>query len=283
MPIDKCELTFSCAVPFPDSQLAGEWQQVFYDMISRSLGYSRSKDEEGRDLLKSIIRKKGSLSLDLVGLARKVRNRTVFVCGAGPSISEDLMGLYGLLRNSSSLSIAADGAARALAQAMVIPAIITSDLDSCPEDLLLAQSEERALFVHAHGDNIDLVRHIAPRLGRRILGTTQVDSVDGVTNVGGFTDGDRACYIAASFEPRTVVLIGMDFGSKEGKFSLPISIRGKRTDKKTREVKLKLGKESLEFLIDRRPSVRFVNATSGGEQIKGAQRISHAELIEELS
>ncbi|MHA1636717.1 MAG: 6-hydroxymethyl-7,8-dihydropterin pyrophosphokinase, partial [Candidatus Thorarchaeota archaeon] len=38
---------------------------------------------------------------------------------------------------------------------------------------------------------------------------------------GGFTDGDRACYMVAHYEPKRIILAGMDFGENIGRWSKP--------------------------------------------------------------
>ena len=38
---------------------------------------------------------------------------------------------------------------------------------------------------------------------------------------GGFTDGDRACYVVTAYSPREIILAGMDFGDVVGKWSKP--------------------------------------------------------------
>jgi uncharacterized Rossmann fold enzyme len=50
---------------------------------------------------------------------------------------------------------------------------------------------------HAHGDNVPAVREWLPRFADEwTLATTQAAPVGPVANVGGFTDGDRAAFLA---------------------------------------------------------------------------------------
>jgi 2-amino-4-hydroxy-6-hydroxymethyldihydropteridine diphosphokinase len=74
------------------------------------------------------------------------------------------------------------------------------------------------IVVHAHGDNIDMLKKVIPKL-RRIIGTTQVMPTKNVYNFGGFTDGDRCVFLAEEFGAWRIVLFGMDFGPQVGKYS----------------------------------------------------------------
>ncbi|MHB1909546.1 MAG: 6-hydroxymethylpterin diphosphokinase MptE-like protein [Nitrososphaerales archaeon] len=263
--------------------LAEKWLDSIYPLALDKLGYSKEKDSEARDQLNFLLRNQKDFDGLFARLA-SFKGRHAFVFGAGPSLKEDLRDLYPLVRNKKALVVAADGAADALFERMIIPDFTVSDLDSCSFEVLRAQSESRSLFVHSHGDNIETMKKIVPMLGESVLGTTQVTSKDKVINTGGLTDGDRACYIASAFEPNRVVIAGMDFGVEEGEYSK--SKTGTTNEKgpiAKRKVKLELGRASLEFLIKESSSVKFYNVTRHGVRIKGAAHIKAEKLIEELS
>ena len=61
---------------------------------------------------------------------------------------------------------------------------------------------------------------MVPDLGQ-VLGSTQVEPTERTFLWGGFTDGDRACYVVAAYSPREIILAGMDFGGVVGKWSKP--------------------------------------------------------------
>jgi uncharacterized Rossmann fold enzyme len=84
----------------------------------------------------------------------------------------------------------------------------------------LQNSEKRGaiMVVHAHGDNIDMIKKMVPKF-RKVVGTTQVMPLANVHNFGGFTDGDRAVFLAEEFGAKKVVLVGMDLGDSIGKYS----------------------------------------------------------------
>ena len=267
--------------------LGQQWYEVFYDKISNALGYSKSADEKARDELSALLvsRNARSPGKQFDDLQKRARGKKIIMFGAGPSLREDIMKLYPVARKKN-IVVAADGATDALLEAMIIPRITVSDLDSCSFQALKDQSEERSLFVHGHGDNVETILDNIPNLGRNIVGTTQVESSENVWNFGGLTDGDRACYIASTFDPETIVIAGMDFGKDEGEFSKSITTRSVQTQESYaafRERKLRFGKESLEFLIQIKNNIRFVNITSHGEKIAGAETPLLLKVIEELS
>ncbi len=266
-----------------DFPLGLEWYDAFYDELQTRLGYSHKRDLESRDELSRLLKIKNPIQLFDEKLRYRFEKKVVFLCGAGPSLTEDIKNLYPLMRKAQYPVIAADGAADALTQAKIFPPVIVSDLDSASEEMLITQSEERALFVHAHGDNILLLKKLVPKLGRRLSGTTQVESTTNVVNVGGLTDGDRSCFLVSVFSPQAIVLAGMDFGKVEGEYSKARHNSGNVFPKNQRHLKLNIGRRSLEFLIKRKPKIRFLNVTAFGGEITGAKKISHEELIRELS
>ena len=66
---------------------------------------------------------------------------------------------------------------------------------------------------------------------KNCIGTTQTNPFNKIQNFGGFTDGDRAVFLASYFGAKKVILFGMDFGKKIGRQS--------RTESSDRKIKLK--------------------------------------------
>jgi len=96
--------------------------------------------------------------------------------------------------------IVADGAVGACI-GKVPPLCVVSDFDGQPY-LEQAMNHNIPLVLHAHGDNIDLWKQsfeswVASSYSPPIVLTHQTPEViDGIHNVGGFTDGDRAVCFA---------------------------------------------------------------------------------------
>ncbi|MDG6906333.1 MAG: DUF115 domain-containing protein [Nitrososphaerota archaeon] len=237
------------------------------------LGFDKSRDEEARDVLSNLLTTEKAELIQKV--SDKIMGKEVIMFGAGPSLESDIKGLYEFVNQRHPTVVAADGAADALYVNSIIPSIVVSDLDSCTQNNLERCSHEGLVFVHAHGDNTQLVKRIVPSLGSNVIGTTQVSSVANVTNYGGLTDGDRACFVVCDFHPLALIVAGMDFGKIEGRYSVS---KHNQIQNLNRPTKLTIGRESLEFLIKSRPEIRYQNVTKFGEEIKGARRVNYSQV-----
>ncbi len=198
-----------------------EWWMEKYRWITGLLGIDPSSDYEARDRLSAII---GDYGLNPSLIDDLINGRVAIVIGAGPSLGEtlDLLGpLKHLLQDA--VLIAADSAVKPMLMKGLRPNIIVSDLDGDIPSIIRALEGGAVIMVHAHGDNIDRIEEFVPlfiRKGYRIIGTTQVEPLWNVQNYGGFTDGDRAAYIAYRSGASRIILLGMDLGYRVGEYSL---------------------------------------------------------------
>ena len=88
------------------------------------------------------------------------------------------------------------------------------------DDILLANLRGANIAVHSHGDNLDAVVKYAPFFSN-VIGTTQAQPVGNIYNFGGFTDGDRAIFLAVALGASEITLAGMDFGDIVTRYSRP--------------------------------------------------------------
>ena len=260
-------------------KLGEMWYKTFYNQIAKSLSIDERLDRVSRDILSELMNRHTTTNV-LENLSPILFKKIVFIFGAGPSLDSDINGVKILLNKMRPVVVAADGAADALYDAKVKPNVIVTDLDSCSLRCLQLTARNGHVFVHAHGDNYQLIRNSLPKLGRNVFGTTQVESVRNVQNFGGFTDGDRACYVASYFSPSCVVIGGMDFGSVEGEHSK--NRHGGFANPK-RSVKMNWGRRSLEFLVKKRPDIKFLNITRFGEELDLVPKMSYDALISEIA
>jgi hypothetical protein len=154
-----------------------------------------------------------------------------------------------------------------------VPDVIVTDLDGIVGDIVSAQQQGSMIVIHAHGDNIEQLKKFVPEFSAAV-GSTQVAPRPNVYNFLGFTDGDRAAFLAAVMGAKTIVLAGMDFGSTVGKYSKQqvMSLAVKRE-------KLRISRELLEWLAKQtKGDVRLYNLTANGEKIKGFQNIEPEDL-----
>ena len=176
-----------------------EWNPV-YEAILTDFGFERVADEAVRDRLAEFAE---PFSLDRLDVA----GGPVVVAGAGPSIEADLDGFDG----SARVFAASTAADRCLDRGIEVDCMVT-DLDKNPETAKRLSHEGTPVVVHAHGDNRELVERWAPDLDtRNALATTQAAPVEAVRNFGGFTDGDRAAFLADHCGASDLKFAGWDF------------------------------------------------------------------------
>lgn len=196
----------------------GLWEK-YYTEILDDFGFSRENDEESAKLLDEILSTEGCLTLndlaEIVGFSDKF-----IVFGAGPSIKEHIQMLKEDYDLKDYVLVAADGATTAMIEEKLVPDIVATDLDGNIDDILLANIRGANIVIHAHGDNIDRIASLTSFFNN-VLGTTQAQPVGNLYNFGGFTDGDRAMFLAVALGASEITLAGMDFGDIVTKYSRP--------------------------------------------------------------
>ena len=210
----------------------------YYQGIRAEFGYNSEKDQEAAMILSGMIKKK---ALDPKILRKKIKGKNVIVVGAGPSL-EDEKSLKFIKKNKKVIKIVADGAVQFLIENKVRPDIVVTDLDGNPAALKKAEKGGAVMVVHAHGDNIKMLKKLVPKF-KKLVGSTQVVPIENVHNFGGFTDGDRGVFLAEEFGAKKIVLVGMDFGNRIGKYS-----KKKVKDAELKKQKMEAGKRLLEML-----------------------------------
>lgn len=190
-----------------------DWKP-FYLRIVREMGYSIEEDRKAAQILRALL-----LEGDEYILREELEvivGKKAYVFGAGPSLEAALEEF----EFSDGTLIAADGATSALLEKGLLPDVIVTDLDGRVPDLKIANDRGAFMVVHAHGDNVEKLVSYVP-LFSRILGTCQTEPLDVIYNFGGFTDGDRAAFLAEELGAGEIVLVGFDFGETVGMWSKP--------------------------------------------------------------
>ena len=235
-----------------------------YDEILKEFKFSRKEDTESARILNSILRRK----FPIKKLEKKIRNKTVFVIGAGSSLVSSIPVLK---KYKNITKIVADGATQALIENKIMPDVVVTDLDGKPEFLKKASEGVTIMVVHSHGDNIEKL-HLASEF-RNCIGTTEGHPFGNIHNFGGFTDGDRCVFLARYFKAKKIILFGMDFGSRIGRYS-KIRVSNRRIKLK----KLHHGKKLLEWLASKNSSGLYTT-----KPIKGFCRIRPSNLEKIIS
>lgn len=184
-----------------------DWLPIYNDILS-DFGYDRSQDEACARLLRMITLNSDLLTdEEIEGLF----SETASVIGAAECMENDISnGLTGTV-------ISAGSATKRVMDAGIVPDIVVTDLDGDIDSQLKASEMGAVTFIHAHGDNSDLVMGYAGRFKGKIVLTTQSRPEGLLHNYGGFTDGDRAYCIARHFGVRDIRLYGFDYDNPSSK------------------------------------------------------------------
>ena len=203
-----------------------------YARIVKEFGYDPDRDRRAANRLNDILDREPDVGF----LSDTIRGKTILCVGSGPSliVSTDI------IRDTSDIVvIAADSAVLPLIQNGVTPDMIVSDLDGDLDALMIMAGRNVPYIIHAHGDNIDRLdmSYQMPVCA----GTTQAEPVGHIQNWGGFTDGDRAVFLASHFGADRIILCGMDLNG-------PVSVWSGYTDKMIKQRKLNMAAHLLEWL-----------------------------------
>ena len=231
------------------------WRKKYLEIL-KEFKYDEKKDKESAVILNSIL-KKTNLNEEICKL---IKGKSVLIIGSGHSLSTAIPELK---KMKKSIKIAADSSIKPLLENGIIPEIIISDLDG-DEKSLKKVSKKSIFVIHAHGDNMNKLEF--SKKIKKCIGTTQSNPFDKIQNFGGFTDGDRGVFFASHFEAKKIILFGMDFGERIGKYS-----NTKKSDRKIKLMKLNKGKFLLEWLATKTKSELFTTS----KPIKGFKKISY--------
>jgi len=180
------------------------WDPV-YDAILDDFGFGRAADERARDVFVGMLRSIEGAVFDVDAL--DFSGQAVAVAGAAASLGDDL----DVAREADAV-VAASSAARQLRAAGVGVDCMVTDLDGTPETAVRLTTYRTPVAIHAHGDNTRAIQEFAPQCQlSHVLPTTQAAPADPVRNFGGFTDGDRAAFLADHLGASSLVFPGWDF------------------------------------------------------------------------
>jgi len=179
-----------------------DWEPHYLEILEY-FGFDRGADEEAARLLALLMDRDNLLSLVTL-----TDGNEVTVCGNAPCLKNELGTIRGVV-------FAADAAAEVLEDHGIRPDVIFTDLDGATDRFLDMNREGTIVVIHAHGDNIPLLKHWVPRFTGPVVATTQASPLPHVHNFGGFTDGDRAVFAADELGASSVTLAGFDLDDRE--------------------------------------------------------------------
>lgn len=183
-----------------------EWER-FYSEIRKDFGFKREQDEVVAAELDSLL---GGQRIEDAALRTLLRGKEVTVAGNGPNVGDEIGAARGVL-------VTADEATSEALEKGLRPAVLVTDLDGDVAVQVAANADGTIAVVHGHGDNGPAVRQWAPKFVGRTLATTQSMPTGRLRNFGGFTDGDRAVFLADHFGAARIHLVGFDFENPNAK------------------------------------------------------------------
>ena len=192
-----------------------------------------------------------------------IEKKPVFVVGAGPSLPSSISILK---KHKKITKIVADGATKAIIENGLKPDIVVTDLDGDIKSLKKAGRTNTIMVVHAHGDNSEKIHFV--KNFKNCIGTTQTKPMGKIHNFGGFTDGDRCVFLANHFKAKKIILLGMDFGTRIGKYS-----KTRVISRTTKIKKLRRGKKLLEWLAQKSESKLYSTT-----KIRGFTKINFQDI-----
>ncbi len=181
------------------------WEPL-YQAILEDFGFSRRRDEEAADLLRELLQGRDS---PLSAAWELLAGRRAIVCGNAPCLAREMEEME-QSQFDDAVFLAADGATVPLLEGGILPEIVVTDLDGPFPAILKANQMGSLMVVHAHGDNLEALKRYVPLLDR-VIGTVQCLPPEGLYNFGGFTDGDRAVFLAQEMGAASIDLLGFDF------------------------------------------------------------------------
>ncbi|HEV8049055.1 MAG TPA: 6-hydroxymethylpterin diphosphokinase MptE-like protein [Thermoplasmata archaeon] len=107
--------------------------------------------------------------------------------------------------------LAADGATERCLSAGVVPELVVTDLDGPVASEVTANARGALVVIHAHGDNTAALLQWVPEFTGELAGSWAGPPDDSLLDVGGFTDGERAAFLADHCGATEVLLWGFDF------------------------------------------------------------------------
>lgn len=252
-----------------------------YIEIASIMGYDITYDRKATKIFAEKL-KAYCIEPPLNNLQELLSGRPAMIFGAGPSLDDSIDRLLRISPNFSETFtlITADGATQALVERKKIPQIIVTDLDGDIDSLLYSAERGSILMVHAHGDNIEKIRRHMDEIisaTKLIVGTTQVEPIPPLQNFGGFTDGDRAVFVASNLEASPIILVGMDFGKVVGKRSKPWLTRD-MSAWEDKQKKLKIAYELVSWLATDFNSTIYTTS----ENVPPGTRRLHLEEINNI-
>jgi len=179
-----------------------------YEEIRSDFGYPFEREELAAATLERLL-PEGARHEPLQRLRPRLVGRDVIIVGLAPGAGPPPVWRLPATGSGPAV-VAADGATRTCLGAGLVPNVVVTDLDGPVAAEVEANGRGAFVVVHAHGDNIAALERWVPEFPGEVAGSWAGPPRDGLLDVGGFTDGDRAAYLAEELGALRVLLWGFD-------------------------------------------------------------------------
>lgn len=185
-----------------------EWAPE-YARIRAAFGYPFDREVRSAEALRGLL-PTAARREPLVRLGGRLRGREVIVVGFAPGAGPPPVWRLPP-RATTPVLVVADGATQACLGAGLVPSVIVTDLDGPVPSEISANSRGALVLVHAHGDNLPALEAWVPQFPGELAGSWAGPPTPDLIDVGGFTDGDRAVFLAEHLGAERILLWGFDF------------------------------------------------------------------------
>jgi 2-amino-4-hydroxy-6-hydroxymethyldihydropteridine diphosphokinase len=179
-----------------------------YEAIRADFGYRFDREEAAARTLRSLL-PASALERPNERLAAVLAGRDVVVVGLAPGAGPPPVWRLAAA-SPAPVVVAADGATRPCLDAGLVPSVIVTDLDGPVSSEVEANGRGALVVVHAHGDNVPALERWVPEFPGELVGSWAGPPGDGLIDAGGFTDGDRAAYLAEDAGASRLLLWGFE-------------------------------------------------------------------------
>ncbi len=180
----------------------------YYRRIAADFGFSLASEEAASFELKGLL---GPEAREAPGerITARLAGRVAVVVGLAPGVGAPPLARLPPGGRPPAV-IAADGATDRCLKAGIVPELIVTDLDGPVPAEITANARGSLAVIHAHGDNRPALREWVPQFPGAVAASWAGPPREGLVNFGGFTDGDRAAYLAEGAGSTEVLLFGFD-------------------------------------------------------------------------
>ncbi|MGP8073345.1 MAG: 6-hydroxymethylpterin diphosphokinase MptE-like protein [Thermoplasmata archaeon] len=181
----------------------------YYERIRVQLGLPFDREEMALAGLERVL-PAAARDRPLERIGKRLTGREVVVVGLAPGAGPPP--IWRRPAGADPLAVvAADGATATCLTAGLVPDVVVTDLDGPIPAEVTANQRGSLVVVHAHGDNQGAVAEWVPQFPGELAGSWAGRPTAGIIDVGGFTDGDRAVFLAEHVGARRILLWGFDF------------------------------------------------------------------------